>query len=721
MKLGDSGEAYFLEECDDDDDASDVEQPPSPTTVQSDNTTKDDDGDGAKSTQPNSDNGESHCDNKENGQPNEALLVIPTESATKSESVISVNASASSEKSASSQKRYRRKKKNRATSKPSAGSESTAASTTAATKAADATESSAECDRESADDLLSSGGREREVSSNHHYEEGELHPFSDSEVNTFNHHIYKKQESIGDPYDCKSDSEFEIFKSNSTTEKQAQQTHDSISWDWGELPKEKEASSSKKEAMSSANKSPRSSMLGGVLGFIIKDKEEATGAGTNEEDKGIYLDDLDPNDMNPEVAAKYFPAFAHRSSSFSNARSNNASDEDAESGNGPSLSNSPQSVEFTYPQPDLSEFEEKGITSYDLATLSKVYHDMSMSLCGGIENLFENPSDTEHFLQSIISFDDFSESPLQIMNDPNLVIRMGGKYYTWKMASSIILALLMFQRPLPEKALVVLKDQCIPKKKITAQNSTSSWRYWFRSNHADANSTIEESNANMVDGAPANGLDTRSLNSTSSTEELAKLDTSTKSQRSHTLEYTSDEETLNIVLNSNKPASEASTPSAAQANKKVKFRKVLRLKSEVVKSLNLRRNCNDAMFSVTTAFQGTTMCRSKIFLWRYDDKVVISDIDGTITKSDVLGHILPYIGKDWAQIGVTSLYSNIENNGYKFLYLSARAIGQAKTTRDYLRALRQDDIGLPDGPLLLSPTSLFSALHRYAHFNTHST
>ena len=119
------------------------------------------------------------------------------------------------------------------------------------------------------------------------------------------------------------------------------------------------------------------------------------------------------------------------------------------------------------------------------------------------------------------------------------------------------------------------------------------------------------------------------------------------------------------------------------------------------------------MFSVTTAFQGTTICRSKIFLWRYDDNIIISDIDGTITKSDVLGHILPYIGKDWAQIGVTKLYSNIENNGYKFLYLSARAIGQAKVTRDYLRALRQDDIGLPDGPLLLSPTSLFSALHRF--------
>ena len=41
------------------------------------------------------------------------------------------------------------------------------------------------------------------------------------------------------------------------------------------------------------------------------------------------------------------------------------------------------------------------------------------------------------------------------------------------------------------------------------------------------------------------------------------------------------------------------------------------------------------------------MLRCHIYLWKNTDKVVISDIDGTITKSDVLGHILPVIGKIW--------------------------------------------------------------------------
>lgn len=129
-------------------------------------------------------------------------------------------------------------------------------------------------------------------------------------------------------------------------------------------------------------------------------------------------------------------------------------------------------------------------------------------------------------------------------------------------------------------------------------------------------------------------------------------------------------------------------------------------------SLNLKDGANEVVFSVTTAYQGTTRCKCHIYKWRWDDKIVISDIDGTITKSDVLGHILPIVGKDWAQSGVAQLFTKIKNNGYKLLYLSARAIGQAKVTREYLKSIRQGDLSLPEGPLLLNPTSLISAFHR---------
>lgn len=77
-----------------------------------------------------------------------------------------------------------------------------------------------------------------------------------------------------------------------------------------------------------------------------------------------------------------------------------------------------------------------------------------------------------------------------------------------------------------------------------------------------------------------------------------------------------------------------------------------------------------------------------------------------------MGHILPIVGRDWAQSGVAQLFNKIEDNGYKLLYLSARAIGQAQTTREYLRSIKQGDLHLPDGPILLNPTSLITAFHR---------
>ena len=79
---------------------------------------------------------------------------------------------------------------------------------------------------------------------------------------------------------------------------------------------------------------------------------------------------------------------------------------------------------------------------------------------------------------------------------------------------------------------------------------------------------------------------------------------------------------------------------------------------------------------MTSAFQGTTKCFCQIFLWHHSDKIVISDIDGTITKSDVRGQFFHMIGRDWSQCDVVKLFRKIAENGYHIVYLSARAIGK---------------------------------------------
>uniref|UniRef100_A0A914DVS8 LNS2/PITP domain-containing protein n=1 Tax=Acrobeloides nanus TaxID=290746 RepID=A0A914DVS8_9BILA len=146
--------------------------------------------------------------------------------------------------------------------------------------------------------------------------------------------------------------------------------------------------------------------------------------------------------------------------------------------------------------------------------------------------------------------------------------------------------------------------------------------------------------------------------------------------------------------------------------KKTKFLKSLRLDNDQLKSLGLQYGCNEARFSITTKFQGTAWCACHIYLWKWSEKIVISDIDGTITISDVLGHVIPAIGGQWAQPGVAELYTHIKNNGYRMIYLSSRAIGQSHYTKGYLRRIAQGSTTLPDGPVLLSPTSVLLAFRK---------
>lgn len=137
--------------------------------------------------------------------------------------------------------------------------------------------------------------------------------------------------------------------------------------------------------------------------------------------------------------------------------------------------------------------------------------------------------------------------------------------------------------------------------------------------------------------------------------------------------------------------------------------KTLRLTSDQLKFLDLKQGENDLCFSVD---KGKAFITSKLYLWKSNVPVVISDIDGTITKSDALGHVLTILGRDWTHPGVAKLFTDIKRNGYNIMYLTARSVGQADSTRSYLRNIEQDGDTLPFGPVLLSPDRTMAALKR---------
>ncbi|TGZ84634.1 LNS2-domain-containing protein [Ascodesmis nigricans] len=151
----------------------------------------------------------------------------------------------------------------------------------------------------------------------------------------------------------------------------------------------------------------------------------------------------------------------------------------------------------------------------------------------------------------------------------------------------------------------------------------------------------------------------------------------------------------------------SSPPPGRSADSGRSYAKTLRLTSDQLRSLDLKPGANEISFSVNRA-----TCTAYMYLWRYDVPIVVSDVDGTITKSDALGHVFTMIGRDWTHLGVAKLYTDIRANGYNIMYLTSRSVGQADTTRNYLNGIVQENYKLPKGPVIMSPDRTFHALRR---------
>uniref|UniRef100_A0A8C1QJ86 phosphatidate phosphatase n=1 Tax=Cyprinus carpio TaxID=7962 RepID=A0A8C1QJ86_CYPCA len=359
-------------------------------------------------------------------------------------------------------------------------------------------------------------------------------------------------------------------KSDSELLSKDQQEDSAMLWSWGELPQ------------------------AAKVRITLKTNSYADKKSCHLGSDGVYLDDI--KDLEPEVAALYFPKSGSEHCDENGVHSETVS-----------------------PQSMCSSGADSGVDSYDLPS-------MAISLCGGLTE--DREITTEHFQQKSVSFQQFADNP-SIIDDPNLVVKIDSKYYNWSTAAPILLAMQAFQKPLSKATIERLMKEKMPRNR---------GRWWFSWRGR-----------------------------TDSTKPVLKY--------VHLITMGFVSRVCDFIL-------------------------------------QLKDGPNDVVFSVTTQYQGTCRCEGTIYLWNWDDKIIISDIDGTITRSDKLGHILPTLGKDWTHQGIASLYHNISQNSYKFLYCSARAIGMADMTRGYLHWVSERGTMLPQGPVLLSPSSLLSALHR---------
>ncbi|XP_062243649.1 phosphatidate phosphatase LPIN1 isoform X4 [Platichthys flesus] len=372
---------------------------------------------------------------------------------------------------------------------------------------------------------------------------------------------------------------------------------------------------------------------------------------------GVYLDDL--TELEPEVAALYFPKSDGGSSSMK-------ADSEMMMMGVRGANQSPQSVGSSGMDSGMDSLSDQ---------LGDLPH-VTISLCGGLTDNREITR--EQFQERAVSYKQFSENP-SLIEDPNLVVKIGNKYYNWNTAAPVMLAMQVYQKPLPQASVENIMKEKMPKK---------GGRWWFSWRSGNSESKSESvSEAGGVRGESS--LTMASVN--------RMKDESSSSDEDH---------------RSSNHMSGSCQAEPMMSSGSICYTKTLRLTSEQLASLQLKDGPNEVVFSVTTQYQGTCRCIGAIYLWSWDDKIVISDIDGTITRSDTLGHILPNLGKDWTHQGIARLYHRVSQNGYKFMYCSARAIGMADMTRGYLHWVNERGTMLPIGPVLLSPSSLFSALHR---------
>ncbi|PWN21545.1 LNS2-domain-containing protein [Microstroma glucosiphilum] len=305
--------------------------------------------------------------------------------------------------------------------------------------------------------------------------------------------------------------------------------------------------------------------------------------------------------------------------------------------------------------------------------------------------------DRDDFEENRISFQRFVEDP-DVVNDERLVVLYNDRYLTWENASAVLATLSLYRKTFASAKAAeeeaVLTDEPVPSR----EHRASVWsRWWNRNRHLEGGEVdrdLRESSAPPEDH-PA-------------TQPAAAGPAVGEAGAPH-LERTQSDPTLLSGAQQNQPPR---PHQSAKGGPQKTYAKTLRLTSDQLKSLNLKKGANNITFSVTSSYSGVATCTARIFLWESKHHIVVSDIDGTITKSDALGHVFTMIGRDWTHLGVAKLYTDIARNGYRIMYLTSRAIGQADTTRDYLRGINQNNYRLPDGPVIMSPDRLIASLHR---------
>lgn len=385
-----------------------------------------------------------------------------------------------------------------------------------------------------------------------------------------------------------------------------------------------------------------------------------------------------------------------------------------------------------------SFFEKLHYPLRGVAEMTQEDELLSISMCGHLlSSSMKEDEILELFDRHRISFPEFETHP-SLLFDPALIVKIENRLVEFRVAAAYVFALLSFRRKVDIDKLTTLltvREENEPTKSSPTPSRRFAWFGWS-SPAVQGVPLLQQDDLDVLEAIPPSSskTDTHGKNENNTS---AQIDLSDRNQTDTGVkESVGLEELSNVSQAKDDITNEASDLEKSKVesengqsyresmiNAEISFSEIdpealsLRPPEAELQKLDLRPGANEVRFIVPSSAVELS-CR--IFLWNCHTKIVISDVDGTITRSDVLGHLLPAVGRDWSQVGVAGLYTHIEKNGYKVLYLTARPIGQASQTRSFLHSVTQGSAKLPNGPVLMSPNRLVESftrevIHRKPH------
>lgn len=165
-----------------------------------------------------------------------------------------------------------------------------------------------------------------------------------------------------------------------------------------------------------------------------------------------------------------------------------------------------------------------------------------------------------------------------------------------------------------------------------ARTTSLSWiRWWNRSKRTRTSSEFVNEARPVIAERSSEPVDTKQVESHHSPRSPfahPSIMQTLKVNDSTTMSRTASTASAPPVISVSVSATEATEPQEKKPSKK--YAKTLRLTSGQLKQLDLKPGANTITFSLSAT--GVAACTARIFVWDHSDSIVVSDIDGTITK-----------------------------------------------------------------------------------------